>query len=274
MTTHPAYLDYPWELYDLDYEGFEADIHLYRSLLREGNYRILELASGTGRILIPLARDGHHVCGLELVDGMLQVTRAKVAPEAPEVRDRIELVSGDMRSFELNQSFDCVLLPLKTCLHLRTDREYRATLERVRAHLKPGGLFLLDAFRPDSTCFKRFNGKWVRRYDRIRPGTGERVQRSQRVIHDGARRLLRGRHRWEISGPAGAIGDEPRVRALDLIQHYLAPEELRSMLQATGFSVETLWGDYRRSAPDCPVRIDPHYPSWVQSTAFFICRAT
>ncbi|MAE71996.1 MAG: hypothetical protein CME06_16205 [Gemmatimonadetes bacterium] len=263
-----TYQDYPWELYDLDYEGFEADVLLYRGLLRGRARAVLELACGTGRILIPLARDGHRVTGLELVSGMLQVSRAKIATEGPEVRSRIDLRVGDMRDFDLGRRFDVVLLPRKTCLLLGSDEEYACTFERVHAHLEPGGLFLLDAFRPHEAVFALFDGRWIERYERVRPGTGERVIRSQRVVHDAARRGIESRHRWVIVGADGA----ERVRSLDLRKHYVEPEELRPMLETAGFEVEEAWGSYEKGGMDGAPVLDPHYPAWVESTALFCCR--
>ncbi len=268
MPSTTTYEDYPWELYDLDYEGFEADVLLYRGLLRGRSSSVLELACGTGRILIPLARDGHRVTGLELVPGMLQVTKAKIATEGPEVRSRIDLRVGDMRGFDLGARFDMVLLPRKTCLLLETDEEYARTIERVHAHLEPGGCFLLDAFRPHEAVFALFDGQWVERYERLRPGTGERVIRSQRVVHDAARRDLESRHKWVIVSADG----EERVRSLALRKHYVEPDELRRVLEERGFEVDEIWGSYEKGPPDAEPVLDPHYPAWVESTTLFCCR--
>ncbi|MGD1994531.1 MAG: class I SAM-dependent methyltransferase, partial [Anaerolineae bacterium] len=92
-------------MYDLDTHVAEiydqlttetADIAMVRRLLggRTG-LRILEPLCGTGRILIPLALDGHVVVGLERADGMLARARAKIGALPPEVEARITLRQAD-----------------------------------------------------------------------------------------------------------------------------------------------------------------------------------
>ena len=74
------------ELYDQLITTAE-DIALVRRLIGpQKGLRILEPFCGTGRVLIPLALDGHVVVGLDRAQGMLSRARAKVGALPPEVQ--------------------------------------------------------------------------------------------------------------------------------------------------------------------------------------------
>src|SRR5580765_803820 len=86
----------------------------YRDLARKTGGPILELACGTGRLTIPLARDGYEIVGLDASPAMLRVTQAKADAEDVE----ITLAYGDMRSFDLGRRFPLVILCCNSLAHL------------------------------------------------------------------------------------------------------------------------------------------------------------
>jgi len=100
----------------------------YKDLARQTGGPILELACGTGRLTLPLARDGHEVVGLDASPAMLRAARAKA--EAEEVE--ITFVQGDMRSFHLGRRFLLVILCCNSLAHLTTNETVRASLACVR----------------------------------------------------------------------------------------------------------------------------------------------
>jgi SAM-dependent methyltransferase len=113
-------------MYDLDahvaeiYDQIEtktADVALLRRLIRprEGQ-RVLEPFCGTGRLVIPLARDGHTVVGLDRARGMLARARVKVGALPAEAQDRIALRQGDVTREAWPGGFDLVILS-GNCLH-------------------------------------------------------------------------------------------------------------------------------------------------------------
>ena len=75
---------------------------------------------------------------------MLDIARRKAAAAGVNVR----WVTADMRTFHLDRRFGLVIIPFRSFLHLLTDEDQAACLERVRAHLMPGGRFALNFFVP------------------------------------------------------------------------------------------------------------------------------
>jgi len=135
------------ELYDLFYDDFQEDIEMYRGFAERTGGSILEIGSGTGRVALALAGEGHAVVGLELSEAMRAVAQRKA--DRAQLTDRVEFVPGDMRRFKIDRHFGLIIVPLNTFLHNLTLDDQLATLACFKKHLRPGGLLMLDCFNPD-----------------------------------------------------------------------------------------------------------------------------
>ena len=135
------------ELYDLFYEDFTEDIEMYLGFAERTGGSILEIGSGTGRVTLALAEEGHPVVGLELSEAMRAVAQRKT--DRAQLIDRVTFSAGDMRRFKLDQHFGLIIVPLNTFLHNLTLDDQLATLACCKQHLRPGGLLVLDCFNPD-----------------------------------------------------------------------------------------------------------------------------
>jgi SAM-dependent methyltransferase len=118
-----------------------GDVAHYVRLAREAEGPIVELAVGTGRVAIEVAREtGKPVLGIDSSPAMLEVAREK-AGGLP-----LELRCGDMRELELDQPAALIYVPGRSLLHLHGWSEKRRVFERVAASLRPGGRFAFNAF--------------------------------------------------------------------------------------------------------------------------------
>ena len=135
------------ELYDLFYDDFTEDLEMYRGFAERTGGPILEIGSGTGRVALALAEEGHTVVGLELSEAMRAVAQRKA--DRAQLTDRVKFIAGDMRRFKLDQHFGLIIVPLNTFLHNLTLDDQLATLACCKKHLRPGGLLVLDCFNPD-----------------------------------------------------------------------------------------------------------------------------
>ncbi len=81
-----------------------SDVAFFVDMARDSGGPVLELGCGTGRVLLPTARAGIAITGLDLSPGMLRILRGRLAAEPPDVQARVRLVEGDMRSFDLGQT--------------------------------------------------------------------------------------------------------------------------------------------------------------------------
>ncbi|MBI5254898.1 MAG: class I SAM-dependent methyltransferase [Burkholderiales bacterium] len=101
--------------------------------------RVLDLGCGHGRHANELARRGHRVVGIDLVEGFVARARA----EAERERLPAEFVCGDMRAFQAAPEFDAAVC-LFDAFGFHTDEEHARILANALAALRPGGQLLLD----------------------------------------------------------------------------------------------------------------------------------
>jgi SAM-dependent methyltransferase len=108
-----------------------------------GDGRALELAVGTGRIALPLARRGVPIHGIELSRAM--VARLREKPGA----DAIGVTIGDMATTRVDGAFSVVYLVFNTIMNLTTQAAQVACFRNAAAHLEPGGAFVIEVGVPD-----------------------------------------------------------------------------------------------------------------------------
>lgn len=225
--------------YDQDYRNYVDDIPLVVDLAQESGDKVLELGCGTGRIILPLATLGCRVTGVDGSRALLDVAQAKV--EKAGLESNVTLVHDDLRRFQLAaQDFDCALCVSNTLMHLTTQEEQLAALRQAAAHLRPGGLLLVDLFNPDIPHLAAISGvqeladawsdshthsqvfKWcVRRVD-----VAKQLQETLFIYEEI---LLNG---------------QSRRTALPFTLRFLWPSEGRLLLEKAGFVVEELMGDF------------------------------
>jgi SAM-dependent methyltransferase len=134
-----------------DYVPFyrdRADVAFYVEEARNANGPVLEVASGSGRVLIPTARAGVNIVGLDGSTAMLTKCRSSLQQEPTEVQDHVTLVHGDMRDFDLGRQFALVTLPFRAFQHLVTVEDQIACLTCVHRHIAESGRFIVDLFNP------------------------------------------------------------------------------------------------------------------------------
>jgi SAM-dependent methyltransferase len=132
-----------------------ADVRFYVELARETEGPLVELAVGSGRVAIPVAREtGRPVVGIDTSPSMLGQARKRAAEAAVE----LDLREGDMRDLALGEPAGLIYCPFRALLHLATWADRRRTFERVAASLRPDGRFAWNAFAFDHHHAARLDG--------------------------------------------------------------------------------------------------------------------
>jgi SAM-dependent methyltransferase len=149
-------MTYP-EQFAREYDRWAAemteDVPFYVELAKEADGPVVELAVGTGRVAIPVARAiGRRVIGIDLSPAMLAQARDAGEP-------LLDLRLGDMRELELDEPAAFVYCPFRALLHLPTWADRRRVFERVASSLLPGGRFAWNAFAFDHAIASRLDGQ-------------------------------------------------------------------------------------------------------------------
>jgi SAM-dependent methyltransferase len=235
-----------------------VDLPFFLSLAERAGGPMLELACGTGRVLLPCAAVTGQAVGIDLSPAMLAVARSSAAERgfAPEA---VRLIEGDIRSARLDQRFPLVIMGGQPLCFLRTEADLHAALETVRAHLAPGGCWAAAMPVPVWSLLAR-PPRLPRPVTEIRhPVTGQRVAVWSEISGDEATQQVTRIRTTETLTESGSV-----VRRQTTTQHlyFRRPADIQELIRAAGFRFDELYGSYRRD----PFTSRSSYLIWVAST--------
>ena len=229
--------------YDLEYQRFTDDLDFYRQLADDAGSPILELACGTGRVLLHLARSGHTVTVLDISRPMLAIARDRLSAEPPEVQARVTIVEQDMRRFRLGGRFRLAILAINSFMHLMTTRDQERALKCIRRHLVDDGLLVIDVFNPELALYDSAGRSFFER-SMDDTATGGTVTKLVSSHIDRQRRV---NHITFYYDEMNAGQQQVRHTAA-ISQHYLYHTEMTGLLARCGFAVEQVYGGFGSAA--------------------------
>lgn len=224
------------KFYDLF--GSKNDLEFYRELALQSGKKALELGVGTGRVAIPLAKAGITVVGIDNSVHMLRVAREKLAKETEAVRRRVILKRGDMRNFELKQSFQFIYIPASTFDHNITVEEQKRTLNCVYKHLEKNGTFAFDL--EQATPDKPETSWWI---DRKEIDGGRMVVRSVFTRRDMTKRTFSLDLFFDVYKNSKLLERYHEYGEVAII----SKDDITKLLKENGFKVESIYGDFNKS---------------------------
>lgn len=223
-------------IYDANiYDGMNtdlADLQFYKRWMPKNmDARILELCCGTGRLTLPIAKDGYDIIGIDHTSSMLEQARAKATEGGLEV----EFIEADIRTLDLPEKYDLVFIPFNSIHHLYKNEDLFKALKVVKKHLKKGGLFLLDCFNPNIQF--------------IVDGEKEQKEIAKYTTKDGREVLIKQTMRYENKTQINRIewhyfinGEFDSIQNLDMRLFF--PQELDSYLERNGFNIIHKFGGF------------------------------
>ena len=223
-------------IYDANiYDGlntFLSDLQFYEKWLpKNKDAKILELCCGTGRLTIPIAKDGYNICGVDYTSSMLEQAKVKASAVGLE----INFIEADIRALNLQEKFDLIFIPFNSIHHLYKNEDLFKTLESIKNHLKEGGLFLLDCFSP--------NMQYI-----VEGEKGQKVI-AEYTTNDGRKVLIKQIMHYEKATQINRIewhyftnGKFHSIQNMDIRLFF--PQELDSYLEWVGFNVIHKFGSF------------------------------
>jgi SAM-dependent methyltransferase len=236
-------------LYDWEYRRRRDDVRFYRMLADERGGPILDLGCGTGRLMVPLLRDGHIVVGVDHAPAMLRRAAQRLGRLRGATRRRALLVRGDLRQLAVKPRFAFAIVAFHGIQHLTTDRDLLLFLRRVRATLIPGGWLAFDVFAPRADLLDRARvGDPARRWDRTQfhhPASGQRlVYTASHRLDPRRRTLLTTFHYQPVDQRGRPSGVERHAR---LCHRQLDPAVVAEFLTRAGLQLLQRWQDFEGS---------------------------
>lgn len=214
-----------------EHAHYDDDIAFWRRHAARLGGPVLDLGCATGRVAIPLARDGHEVWALDRSPAMLDELRRRLAGEGADVAARVHPVQGDLARFALGRRFALVVVAMNTLQVLTDPGDRRAAFRSVHDHLAPGGELIFDVALPDVEEIEHTMG-------RERPGGAHRDAATGEVLTHSA-----WYDSWDPDTHTLAFtlrirtrnGDGPGWEALRRHRvHLFTPDELADLLEGAG----------------------------------------
>jgi len=151
------YCNSVWPLiYDQYNQGrHQQELGFYSQELASCTGPVLEVACGTGMILLPLLKQGIDIYGFDLSGQMLEQLYTKA--EAENVQNiRRRVTQQNMIDFQIDVEFEAIFIPARSFLHLSAQEDQLACLRNIHRHLRDDGTFMLNFFTPSLPALLSF----------------------------------------------------------------------------------------------------------------------
>jgi ubiquinone/menaquinone biosynthesis C-methylase UbiE len=228
--------------YDLEYRRFTDDLDFYGHLADDAGSPILELACGTGRVLLHLARNDLTVTGLDISKPMLAIARNHLSEQPPQVQARVTIVEQDMRRFRLGARFRLAIMAINSFMHLMTRRDQERCLRCVRRHLMDDGLLAIDIFNPELALYDSAGRSFYER-SMDDEDTGGTVTKLVTTRVDRQRCVNHITFYYDETAP----GQQQVRHTAAISQRYLYYHEMTVLLASCGFAVEQVYGGFGKA---------------------------
>jgi SAM-dependent methyltransferase len=205
--------------------------------------KVLEICCGTGRILLPLAKAGHEMHGIDMDNYML----SKLFSKADGAKN-IHIHKGNILTENWGRSFDAVLLAGNILINIEGSNDYKADqqllIKKAYDSLKPSGYLLMDndGWHKPETFFRTTDEVIVKEL-----GTFSEGIKARRIFfwskYDVKTQTWTGEDKFELIYPDGTIhsSQSKRLKYIPLI------DEMTGWVKNAGFEIENLWGDHYKN---------------------------
>ena len=224
--------------YDSEYGTAGADLTFYAALaaeLAEGA-RVLDVATGTGRVALALAEAGHPVTAVDLNADMLAVAEAKA--EALELTDEVTWVEQDARELKVRGKFALAVIGGNALQQFASNADRAAVLKSVHRQLEAGGrLAFAVRFPHPAELARRVESPEI--WHSYTAACGSQVVVSGTQRYDAATQLMTHEtyRQYAVDGTSAATPTTTTLR-------YALPQELVAALETARFEVEAVYADF------------------------------
>jgi SAM-dependent methyltransferase len=189
-----------------------------------GRRRALELGIGTGRVALGLVGRGIRVCGIDASPAMVEKLRAKPGG------DTIPVTIGDFADVKVSGQFSLIFVVFNTFFGLLSQESQIKCFERVARHLTDDGAFVIEAFVPDPSMFRRGQIVEAKHVDAT-------TANLHAAVHDPVAQQVHS---------ANILLSETGTRFYPIQIRYAWPAELDLMARIAGMHLRERFGGWKR----------------------------
>jgi SAM-dependent methyltransferase len=216
------------ELYDQLFDSLDFDIPYWVETAKTAAGPVLEIACGTGRILLPILKAGVAVEGIDASPAMIARLKAKAAAAGLAVRAE----TADMRGFEMGRRYARIICGFNGFAHCETTGDQLACLRSSLEHLEPGGALVVHMSYPGPAYWLEPEGKAVLEHEVALPGGGKLQLWDNRTKNVVGQRQDSEVEIWEVDA-----AERPKaVHKFSTAQRWVYRYELELLFAAAGFA--------------------------------------
>ena len=255
-----------YDLYSSEFYDFHADrndIDFFLGYAKETAGKILDLGCGTGRILIPVAKLGKKIIGIDSSDNMLEICKNKINKELGPKASNVTLIKADITNFELDEKFSLIIIPFGPFNYLINTSEQINCLNCINKHLDTNKILVFDVWYPNNhELMKSEHGYHVvKNQPYFTMPDGRKVQWGIKNISvDYNKQLIFEEMYYNIKYPDGRKEKLLYPASMRYFHRY----EIEHLLSLTGFGINKLYGDFNKK------EFGKEYPSELIIEAFKI----
>lgn len=218
-------------LYDAAHVWKTNDIEFISNYATQHCGLILEMASGTGRLSVPLINKGLNYTGVELSKPFVEYTRKKLKA----YNTNHSIIQGDMKNISLDKKYNFIFIAFNSICHLLTNKDLLKFFKCVHNHLMDDGLFLIDTFVPNPIFLYRPKIKtFVMEF----------------VLPNGEHCMVNEINQYNPSTQINHIKwlfESSTVDEFLFDMHMIYPDTMDRLLTDSGFIIKKKFGDYEKS---------------------------
>jgi SAM-dependent methyltransferase len=227
------------ELYDILCQGLDYGIDFYVGLAREAKGPVLDIACGTGRVLLPVLQAGVDADGLDLFQPMLDTAHRKAAALGLSPR----LYCGDMTDFQLPRRYALITISFNAFCHMLTTDDQLRCLSCIRRHLLPGGLLAFDGGFPGLPWIGAAQDQRVLEGEFPHPHTGQTVRMYDTRGFDRVAQVQRSRNEIELDEVDGTTRI---IHRSEFLVRWTYKPEMELLLRTAGYARYEICGGFDR----------------------------
>lgn len=227
------------------------ELAFYQAAVERHGQPALDLACGTGRLLLPLLRAGLDVDGCDLSPDMLAVCRERAEREGLSPR----LFAQAMHALDPPRAYRTIYCCDSFGLGGERAQDEEA-LRRCRQHLAPGGAFIFNLYLPYDSAEEwaywlpeqrqTLPQPWPDSGDRREAASGDEYEMRVRLVDlDPVAQRVKRESRMTLHRAGEVVAEEE----YGLWESLYFQHEVLVMLAAAGFSDVTVEGGYSGVAP-------------------------
>ncbi|MGM9951662.1 MAG: class I SAM-dependent DNA methyltransferase, partial [Lysinibacillus sp.] len=222
--------------YDALYNDYVEDLAYIEEAASGMNGPVIELACGTGRLAIPMAKRGYRVVGVDIHEGMLALARQK----AEQAKLDMAFHRQDCTELDLDMKAPLIYMTGNSFQHFLTNDSQNALFESVKRHLQPHGHFIFDTRNPILSELAEVYEHTTQKLD---GSAAVRMERETEVYNPVTQIL----HCTTVIETVEE-GELAHVEKSSISLRYTYPQELLRLMEMHGFELVSLFGNWKKAA--------------------------